>query len=298
MWQELIVDEKLKEFASSIDEDDDLSNLDLMPPALFSKVVLPQSYKYQSPNPHIPTDHSFRQNLGLVLKNGRLEFPNAYRNKFITMVSGDIPSTPSAPSKYLDALNAVSPAMTLCIERLHKLFSARPISTRRAIFNTYFETYGTGNPNQPSENWRPILRFAIPYVCYMFRSGPFKDAYVAFSIDPRKEAKWAQYQTAAFNFRTGTWRNQYVVPDTALSTEEINTKSHLFTGKDVGTKIVCFSFVDILDPLVRQILDESPLREKFDVRILSSPLISLYFRSVGLVLMVERGWVVSDGDIV
>jgi general transcription factor 3C polypeptide 5 (transcription factor C subunit 1) len=195
------------------------------------------------------------------------------------MVSGDIPSTPSAPSKSLDDLNAVSPTMKLCIERLHKLFSSRPISTRRAIFNTYFETYGTGNPDQPRENWRPILRFAIPYVCYMFRSGPFKDAYVAFTIDPRKEAKWAAYQTAGFNFRTGNWRNQYVVPDTVLATEEINTKSHLFTGKDVGTKIVCYSFVDILDPLVRKVLDESPLREKFDVRILLSLVISFCFRS-------------------
>jgi hypothetical protein len=45
MRRELIVDEKLKEFASAIDDDDDLSNLDLMPPALFSKVALPQSYK-------------------------------------------------------------------------------------------------------------------------------------------------------------------------------------------------------------------------------------------------------------
>ena len=39
-----MVDEKIKEFASSM-QDDDLSNLDLMPPAVFSKIVLPQSYK-------------------------------------------------------------------------------------------------------------------------------------------------------------------------------------------------------------------------------------------------------------
>ena len=97
----------------------------------------------------------------------------------------------------------------------------------------------------------------------MFRSGPFRDAYVRHGIDPRKEAKWAGYQTAIFNFRTGNWRNQYIAP--TETTDEINTKSHLFTGKDVGTKVLCFSFADILDPLVRKVLDESPLREKFDV---------------------------------
>ena len=103
----------------------------------------------------------------------------------------------------------------------------------------------------------------------MFRSGPFKDAYVPFTIDPRKDSKWAAYQTAAFNFRTGNWRNPNIVPNTGLTSEEINTKSHLFTGKDVGTKTVCYSFMDIMDPLVRKVLDESPLRDKFDVRLLS-----------------------------
>jgi len=179
------------------------------------------------------------------------------------MVDKDIHTIPMGPSKDLDPPNALTPAMKLCVDRLNVLFVARPISTRRAIFNAYLEKYGPGNPEVPHDHWRPILRFALPYVCYMFRSGPFRDAYVRIGIDPRKEAKWAGYQTAIFNFRTGNWRNQYVAPPE--TTEAINIKSHLFTGKDAGTKVVCFSFADILDPLVRKVLDESPLREKFDV---------------------------------
>lgn len=97
-----------------------------------------------------------------------------------------------------------------------------------------------------------------------------------YGVDPRKEQKWASYQTAIFHFRTGNWRNQYAVAETS-SSEKINTKSHLFTGKDVGTKVVCFCFMDILDPMVRRVLDGSPLREKFDVPTLPYIPIYLFF---------------------
>jgi len=40
-----ILDDKIKDFGAAMEEDD-LSNLDLMPPPLFSKVTLPQIYKY------------------------------------------------------------------------------------------------------------------------------------------------------------------------------------------------------------------------------------------------------------
>jgi hypothetical protein len=50
LFRPLMLDDKLKDFGSSIEEDD-LSNLDLMPPPLFSKVSLTQIYKYTVPKP-------------------------------------------------------------------------------------------------------------------------------------------------------------------------------------------------------------------------------------------------------
>ena len=41
----LIVDDKLSKFEISM-QDDDLSNLDLMPPPTFSSTIIPQFYKY------------------------------------------------------------------------------------------------------------------------------------------------------------------------------------------------------------------------------------------------------------
>lgn len=197
------------------------------------------------------------------MSDGRLICRNSYRNKFITMVEKDIPSIPAAPSSNLDPLTKTIQSLQICVKRLSKLFTERPISTRRAIFNTYLQVHGAGNPESQKDNWRPILRYALPYVCYMFKSGPFRDAYVVFGVDPRKDSKWAKYQTAIFNFRTGKWRTKEAVEEAKDIWESRN--SHLFTGKDVNTKVVSYSFADITDPVLRKLLDESPLRDKFHV---------------------------------
>jgi general transcription factor 3C polypeptide 5 (transcription factor C subunit 1) len=192
------------------------------------------------------------------------------------MVEKDIPKIPTKPSPHLDSLTSptINPSLQLCVQRVKAFFAERPISTRRAIFNSYLIRHGPGNAESPSENWRPILRFALPYVCYMFKSGPFRDAYVLLGVDPRKEQKWAKYQTAIFNFRTGKWRNKAAIQE---DVEELwdGRFNHLFTGKEVHTKVVAYGFPDILDPILRRLLDESLLRDKFHVRnVLHQKLIS------------------------
>jgi len=230
--------------------------------------LLPSSRETSSPittgtSLVILTNSSYKQNSGLIISEGRLVYRNIYQNKFITMVEKDIPIVPSSPSSHLDPLSNTPPSLQLCVERLRAFFAERPISTRRAIFNTYLARHGLGITHD-SDNWRPLYRFALPYVCYMFRSGPFRDAYVLFGIDPRKEAKWSNYQTAAFNFRTGKWRNKSVVQDDMKRLWEMRN-SHVFTGKDVDTQVLLYCFVDIEDPMLRKLIDESPLREKFHV---------------------------------
>ena len=245
-------------------DEDDLSNIDLMPPPVFSRTVIPHFYEYFltcSTN----VNSRYKQNSGLqVTDAGRLKYRHIYQNKFITMVEKDTPTIPLESSSHLGSLTAQSPSMQLCIKRLTEFFQIRPISTRRAIFNTYLDKYGLGISDSATDNWRPILRFALPFVCYMFKSGPFRDAYVVLGLDPRKDSKWAKYQTAIFNFRTGKWRNKAIVQTDAEKLWQ-GRENHLFTGKEVGTKVVSYCFMDILDPVLRKLLDASPLREKFHV---------------------------------
>jgi general transcription factor 3C polypeptide 5 (transcription factor C subunit 1) len=96
----------------------------------------------------------------------------------------------------------------------------------------------------------------------MFQSGPYRDAYMIHGLDPRKDSKWARYQTVFFNFRGGNVRSRVQEPVEDLLK---NSNNHLFTGKDVNTLVACYSCADILDPILRKLLDESPLREKFHV---------------------------------
>jgi general transcription factor 3C polypeptide 5 (transcription factor C subunit 1) len=180
------------------------------------------------------------------------------------MIEKDIPTIPTNPSPTLDPLNQTPQAMQLLVSNLRKSFLERPITTRRAIFNTYLSNHGLGDSDSPREHWRPILRYALPYVCYMFKSGPFRDANVVFGLDPRKEQTWAKYQTAFFNFRQGKGRVARGEDGDGKGVWEMR-ENHLFTGKDVGTKVVCYSFVDIVDPMIRKVIDESLLREKFHV---------------------------------
>ena len=184
------------------------------------------------------------------------------------MVDKDIPSVPSAPYPQLDPIYALPPAKQLCIKRLRDLFSDRPITTRRAIYNTYLSIHGPGTVSE-KENWRPVLRFALPHVSYMFKSGPYRDAYVLFGIDPRKENKWAGYQTEIFNFRDKDGKAKAKEEDGQGAGD---ATSHLFTGREVGTKTVCYCFKDITDPMLRKILDDAVLRDRFHV----CPLASVY----------------------
>ena len=96
----------------------------------------------------------------------------------------------------------------------------------------------------------------------MFQSGPYRDAYMIHGLDPRKDPKWARYQTVFFNFRGGNVRSRVQEPVEDLLK---NVNNHLFTGKDLNNQVTCYSCADILDPILRKLLDESPLREKFHV---------------------------------
>ena len=182
------------------------------------------------------------------------------------MVEKDASTIPQGPSSHLDPLTSTPPAMQLCVKRVKEIFAETPISTRRAIFNMYLSRHGPGSADSARDNWRPIFRFALPYVSYMFKSGPYRDAYVVFGVDPRKDQKWAKYQTAIFNFRTYKWRNK-AIGQTNIDKLLDGRNNHLFTGKELHTQVVSYCFADILDPMLRKLIDESPLRDKFDVHL-------------------------------
>lgn len=102
------------------------------------------------------------------------------RQHLITMVSedGEVPSThsqklPSRPSAEIADI----------IVKLEKIFADRPIWTRRGVTNMLGQTTNFHN-----------IKFALPYVSYMWRSGPWRDCYVRFGLDPRSDPCYGDYQ--------------------------------------------------------------------------------------------------------
>ena len=190
--------------------------------------------------------------------DGKLVHAIDYKDKFLEMLEKNASTVPQGPRPQLTPLSQTTPGMRKCIARLKELFTDRPIAIRRALIQTYTDRWGRGKTGLGEENWENLLRFCVPYVCYMFRSGPYRDAYVAHGIDPRKDNKWAVYQTVMFAFRGIRGAHK-------ANEEDEEREPHIFTGKEVNTRVGIYSLCDVHDPLLRGIVDGSPLREQFHV---------------------------------
>lgn len=98
--------------------------------------------------------------------------------KILTIiVSGDVPTVPQKPSDDCPPVDTLEKPVREMIAKLESLFAERPAWTRRAIRNRL----NTDTPEQ-----RFALRRAVPYVAYIFRAGPWRDAIIRFGYDPRK----------------------------------------------------------------------------------------------------------------
>lgn len=71
------------------------------------------------------------------------------------------------------------------IAELKALFDTRPMWTRRGIVDSLGgDSYS--------------LKYAIPYVAYTWRQGPWRDVYARFGYDPRQNSEGAKYQSVFF----------------------------------------------------------------------------------------------------
>jgi general transcription factor 3C polypeptide 5 (transcription factor C subunit 1) len=171
------------------------------------------------------------------------------------LVPYDIPVVPSEPRENCPPISSLDKTLQETIATLEVLFTDRLAWTRRALRN-YLKT----------NEQRYCLKYAIAYVGYIFRSGPWRDAIVKFGHDPRTSPDYRIYQTVVFRIlprepelaRDGGGGRRSVFPRPSESVIEAskdgNSDTHLFTGKyplplDGKIWMVC----DIVDPIIRKI---------------------------------------------
>ncbi|KAJ5182485.1 RNA polymerase III transcription factor subunit [Penicillium capsulatum] len=170
--------DKLKEFDIEMSKGAQ-KNADLIPPPSYSHETVPFNWMY-------------RQNPGVVQTEGEagqhLTYNSQQALKVRThLVVYDIPQVPDKPSANLRPLESLDSNLRTVIGIVQDLFNERPAWTRRAIRNYL-----------PSDDLQYLLRHAIPYVGYIFRSGPWRDAILKYGYDPRIDPESRHYQTFMF----------------------------------------------------------------------------------------------------
>ncbi|KAL4894797.1 RNA polymerase III transcription factor IIIC subunit-domain-containing protein [Aspergillus ambiguus] len=239
------------------------THADIIPPPFFSDGDIPFSYMYRQ-NPTV------RQSVDTTGKVTTINTQQAVRVRTY-LVPYDVSPVPQQPRDNCPPLDAQEAPIKDTVRTIRALFDQRPLWTRRALRNAL-----------PTLEQRYALRMAIPYVGYIFRSGPWRDAIVRFGHDPRTSPDYRTYQTVMFrggrvDFDSGgsgpRRRNQRQQPDRDADADAdaepaivdpsaaLPTDTHIFSGQPpLPRDGRMWMFCDIADPLLRSILrlDEDP----------------------------------------
>ncbi|KAK6453180.1 hypothetical protein FP744_10009432 [Trichoderma asperellum] len=237
--------EKIKEFkfTPGIDQG---SNVDIIPPPIFTHMSLPFNYFY-SQNPYVRlTEDGGTVNTTAVKQVGH----------FIGTEDA-APAGPQIPPDMTD------PRMVEVIAQLEEAFAHRPVWTRRSLLNHLAGKL---------RNWNELKKY-LNYAAYQFKGGPWRDGVVPYGIDPRTDPKYRIYQTLMFKLpkqkrarKDQTWQSlrRAQMGRTKEFVEELSA-SHTFDGETYHTDGKVWQVCDITDPLLRELLDNAEVRPTWDV---------------------------------
>lgn len=166
----------------------------------------------------------------------------------------DAESVPSGPKPLLPPEVTLTPYVRSLIARIRDQLAQRPIITRHILYNKI--------------GWdkRDMIREAAVYCGYFFATGPWREALIAWGLDPRKDPSFRHYQTVSFmSFsKVGPARNRFAfskhVQDMARRPASETQNEHIFDGVTLGKTGNIFMFYDITDPMIRSVLDTEDIR--------------------------------------
>lgn len=168
---------------------------------------------------------------------------------------------------------SVSYHLIECLKIVRKLFDMKPIWIRRHIYWLL------------PKSLRSQLRFALPYVTYTFKKGPWRHSFIKLGYDPTKDPKAVAYQIEAFRGVTRVNHDEeiekilegdgdvYMIPPTLYDyidefsdeSSEINKLGigkiprQLFFDGSNPCNSLSFQIGDIMDKDVKKILENSQL---------------------------------------
>jgi general transcription factor 3C polypeptide 5 (transcription factor C subunit 1) len=233
-----------------------LENTEIIPPPVLSTMAYPSNYSYRQ-NPAIksfidPTTGSRR----LYNTQAPLKI-HTQKCQWDTPTS-QVPTTisPSAPP-----LEAETHNFRGLVTILRTIFARRPIWTRRGLANQF-------PPNAPIF----LAKYAVAYVAYAMRSGPWRDCYVRLGVDPRSDPSYRKYQSLMLQLisskKSSLEIKRYGEASSAWRVDP-DKESHIFTGNGrVPVDGRSWQLCDLHDPILKQLVEipDLQLRETCEYR--------------------------------
>lgn len=170
----------------------------------------------------------------------------------ITYVAHDVDTVPVDPPASLPPEKSLDTQIQSLIKTLRQELEKRPVMTTRVqISLTQCHSYSK-------------LRKALPYLGYLFRGGPFKDALVRYGVDPRRDPKYRVYQLVSIQIQEPDKATKWYGP--VGSKKDNNSIKYVFNGKELYTDSKTWQVCDVVDPVLRKIVENCTISEIFDVR--------------------------------
>lgn len=224
----------------------------LIPPPIFSKVRLPFDYKYQ------------RNVYTVVLRDENGDTRVVRRRNTLKLHSQIIefllPTVPDAPVKALQDHYAELAGANLagrigdqnlmeCVAWLKQVFGVKPIWLRKQLEDIV-----------PAK-LRNSVKQALPYVSYIYKSGPWRFCNIAYGTDPRTDKSFWKYQSEYFRVSRLKLAKPVaaarVLPKTVTLDEYKVSESLIFTGTKIPLT-AAYQLGDLLDEDIGDLIESTP----------------------------------------
>ncbi|KAH6638922.1 transcription factor tfiiic complex a box associated subunit sfc1 [Boeremia exigua] len=227
-------------------------NLDTAAGADFTKSVGPSAEFLQMP---VAFNYKFQQNAYVKYTDqGAINLQRRFQYSSYIILKPTDDNVPTKPKSTLQPESSLTPYLQTLVAQIKDLLKERPIITRHMLYNKL--------------GWdkRTRLRQAAVYCGYFFESGPWREALVAWGVDPRKNPLYRKYQTVSFMSykKRGIARHHDAfdkhIQELGRMTAEQLEHQHTFDGVHASETGNTFQFCDITDPLLAGILATNDIR--------------------------------------
>ena len=160
----------------------------LIPPPILSSIRFPFDYKYQQ-NPGTSTVRDIHGEVKVI--------SNQNRQKLYTLLIDYNTPTPQEPVEEIRknweklsnanlSVNSSELLLVQCIRKLQALFEIKPIWNRKQLYSIL------------PEDMKKILKHALPYVAYTYKSGPWRFCNIKYGLDVVHDPSYWSSQTEYF----------------------------------------------------------------------------------------------------